>query len=128
MIINTLIAACSDPNDPVGCLNPPVSIQPLPSAGANGMVTLGPIINFLNLGFKLMFIAAGFFAFFNLIMAGYGFMSAGGDAKAVTAAWNKIQMTFIGIIIIVASFLIAAIMGKIIFDDPRYFLQPKLII
>lgn len=122
----TLIADCS--TSPVGCLTAPSGVQPLPSVGAGGAVTLGPVILLLNLGFKLAFIGAGLYAFINLITAGYQFISAGGDAKVVTAAWNKIQQTFMGVIIIVSSFLIAAIMGRIIFGDATYFLQPTLFI
>src|SRR3989344_6101306 len=110
-----LIAQCN-PDSVIGCISPPKGVDPLPSIakGVGGAVALGPLILLLNLIFKLAFIAAGLYAFFNLITAGYQFIGAGGDAKAVTAAWNKIQQTFLGIIVIISSFLIAAIMGRII--------------
>ena len=124
-----LIADCT--TSPLGCLTAPSGVQALEKIEEGGKVVgieLGPILLLVNLGFKLMFIGAGLYGFFNLIAAGYGFMSAGGDAKQVTAAWNKIQQTFMGIVIMVASFLLAAIMGQLLFGDATYFLQPKLIL
>ena len=122
------IAQCA--SSVVGCISPPKGITPFPTAkiGGAGVLMLGPAILLLNLILKLVFIAAGLYAFFNLIAAGYQFIGAGGDAKAVAAAWNKIMGTFIGIIVIISSFLIAAIMGRIFFGDATYFLQPSLFI
>lgn len=119
-----LIADCA--NSIIGCITPPQGVVPLPAVGPDGDVSLGPIILLLNLVFKLVFIGGGLFGFLNLLAAGFGFMNAGGDAKAVSAAWNKIQQTFLGLVILVSSFLLAAIMGQIIFGNPTYFLQPSL--
>lgn len=113
-----LLADC---NSVIGCISPPPGVTPLPQGG-----DLGPIIGILNLFLKLVFIAAGLFALFNFIIAGFGFMTAGGDAKQVSAAWNKIQMSFLGLIVIVSSFLLAAILGQILFGDATYFLKPQL--
>ena len=128
ILFYVLMAACSA-TDPIGCIDAPTGVIPLPTIASGGTgITLGPIILLLNLIFKLIFVAAGLFAFLNLLAAGFGFMNAGGDAKAVSAAWNKIQQTFIGIIVIVSSFLLAAIIGRIFFDSATYFLQPTLIL
>jgi len=126
-----LTAQCS--SSVLGCISPPVGVKVLPTVTNTGplagiAVSLGPAILFVNLVFKLIFIAAGIFALFNLIGAGFQFMNAGGDAKNVTAAWDKIMQTFLGIIIMISSFLIAALMGWMIFGDATYFLQPSLLI
>lgn len=81
---------------------------------------------FLNSFLKLVFIAAGLWGFINLILAGYQFMTAGGDAKKVGEAWARIWQSLVGLLIIVSSFLIAAIMGILLFKDPSAILQPKL--
>lgn len=123
-----LVADCT--KSLLGCISPPQGVKALPAIVGKDKtgIGLGPIMLLVNLGFKILFIVAGLYAFFNLIAAGYQFMSAGGDAKAVSAAWNKIQQTFMGIIIMVASFLLAAIMGQLLFGNLFYFLQPTLII
>lgn len=81
---------------------------------------------FLNSLLKLVFIAAGLWGFLNLILAGYQFMTAGGDPKKVGEAWARIWQSLLGLLIIVSSFLIAAIMGILLFKDPAAILQPKL--
>ncbi|MBI2611607.1 hypothetical protein HYW54_02555 [Candidatus Gottesmanbacteria bacterium] len=128
-MLELIAQTCKD--SPLGCLEAPSGVVKLPTItieGGGRGIGLGPIILLVNLGFKILFIGAGLYAFFNLITAGYQFIGAGGDAKAVTAAWSKIQQTFIGIIVIVVSFLIAAIFGQILFGDALYFLQPSLTI
>lgn len=88
--------------------------------GPQGLVTL--LSNLL----QLVFIAAGIYAFINLIIAGFQFMTAGGDSKAIDKAWGKIWQSLIGLIIVVGSFALAALFGYIIFHDAGYILHPKI--
>lgn len=88
--------------------------------GASGLVTL--LSNLL----QLVFIAAGIYAFFNLIFAGFQFMSAGGDSKAIEKAWSKIWQSLLGLVIVVGSFALAALIGFIVFGRADYILNPKI--
>ena len=54
----------------------------------------GGLGNFLNNILMLISTVAGLFALFNLIMAGYGYMSANGDEKKVQQAWRKFGKAF----------------------------------
>ena len=118
--VNLLIAAC----DPIiGCITPPAFITPGIDPGT-GQLT--GIMVFLNSLLRLVFIAAGLFGFFNLIIAGFQFMTAGGDPKAIGKAWEKIWQSFVGLLIIVSSFLLAAIIGILLFRDPFAILKPTL--
>lgn len=99
------------------------TVEPPPTA--YGGVFSG-LVPFLNNILRLIFVIAGLFAFFNLIIAGFGFMSAGGDPKAIEKAWSKIWQSLIGLLIIVASFLLAAIFGYLLFGDPTAILKPKI--
>lgn len=119
LILFILLAAC----DPIiGCISPPPNI---PSGiGPQGQLT--GITTFLNSILKLLFIAAGLYGFFNIILAGFDFISAGGDAKMIARAWSRIWQTVLGLLIIVSSFLLAAIIGIILFKDPTAILQPSL--
>lgn len=119
--IYTLLAATCDPT--IGCITPPDYIK----SGidpATGKFT--GILSFGNSFLKLVFIIAGLYGFFNLIIAGFQFMTAGGDAKVVGKAWEKIWQSLIGLVIIVSSFLISAIIGWLLFKDPTAILQPRL--
>lgn len=85
----------------------------------------GLILLFTNL-LRLIFVVAGIFAFINIIIAGFQYMSAAGDSKALTAAWARIWQTLIGLVIIVVSFALAALFGYLIFGDPGYILRPSI--
>ncbi len=98
--------------------------NPLPPA-YQGVTSGGLILFFTNI-LRLVFVAAGVFAFVNLIIAGFQYMSAGGDAKAVTAAWNKIWQSLLGLVLVVGSFALAALFGYILFGDAGFILSPKI--
>lgn len=88
--------------------------------GITGMVF------FLNNVLKLLFVVGGLLVLFNLVFAGFQFLNAGGDPKAIETAWNKIWQSLVGLLIIATSFLVAAIAGHILFGDATAILQPKL--
>ena len=86
----------------------------------------GGLGNFLNNILMLISTVAGLFALFNFIMAGYGYMSANGDEKKVQQAWAKIWQSLLGLGIVAAAFLIAALVGWIFFKDPTFIINPKI--
>lgn len=86
----------------------------------------GGLILFFSNILRLVFVVAGIYAFINLILAGFGYMSAGGDAKALTKSWDKIWQTFIGLAIIAGSFVLAALFGYIFFGDAMFILKPTI--
>jgi hypothetical protein len=77
-------------------------------------------------GLQFLIIAAGLYALFNLVFAGYGFMSAADDPKKVAAAWQKIWQTLLGLAFAAGAFVLAAIFGELIFDNPMFLLQPEI--
>lgn len=109
-------------DDPIGQIIAPTNI---PSAIDSTGKLVG-LIGFFNNILKLIFIVAGLYAFVNIILAGFGFMSAGGDPKVFGKSWQRIYQTILGLAIIVASFLIAAIIGIVFFKNPTALLQPSL--
>ena len=62
---------------------------------------------------KLAGVIAGLFFVFQIIMAGYGYISANGDPKKTEAAWAKIYQSAIGLAIVASAFVLASIVGKI---------------
>ena len=91
-----------------------------PEGGKPGLVGL------LNNIIRLIFILAGLFAFFQLILAGFGFISAGGNPESVDKAWSKIWQALVGLLIVIISFLIAMLMGELLFGNPQAILNPKI--
>jgi len=95
------------------------------SGGGYGDVGSG-LIAFLNNIIRLLIAVGGIWAFINLILAGYGFLSAGDDPKKMTAAWAKIWQSMMGLLFILGSFVLAAIFGYLLFGSPGAILNPKI--
>ena len=113
-----------NPSDIVGTIK-----NPLPSAYQSAISTggaSGGLMLFLTNVLRLVFVVAGVYAFLNFIIAGFQYMSAAGDSKALSAAWDRIWQSFVGLIVIVASFALAALMSQLLFGDPKFILNPVL--
>ncbi len=100
---------------------PPAYQSIIGSPGSPG----GLVLFFTNV-IRLFFVGAGVWAFVNLLIGGMQFMSAGGDAKAVSAAWNRIWQSLLGLIIIVGSFALASVFGYVLFGQADFILNPKI--
>ncbi len=90
------------------------------SANGSGLITLANSI------LKLVIVGAGLYAFWNFISAGYGFMSAGDDSKAITKAFAKFWQSLLGLVFVAGSFVLAAIFGYLIFRDPMAIISPSI--
>ena len=85
----------------------------------------GMIAFFTNL-LRLIFLIAGLFALFKIVIAGFGFISAGGEPKKIESAWANIWQSLVGLLIIVSSFVLSGIIGQVFFGDWSFILQPVL--
>ena len=63
---------------------------------------------------NLLFFFAGLAFFVNIIIAGWSYMLSSGDPKKTAAASNRLINGLIGIIIVIASFLIVRLVSNII--------------
>jgi len=95
-----------------------------PMGGYNG--TEGGIVLLLTNVLRLVFAAAGIFAFINFIIAGFQYMTAGGDSKAMASAWSRIWQSLLGLVIIVMSFALASLISYLMFGDATFILNPKV--
>ena len=81
---------------------------------------------FFNNIIKFIIISAGIYTLFNLVFAGYAFLSAGDDPKKMQGAWSKIWQSLLGLAITAGSFTLAGIFGKLVFNDWGALLQFKV--
>jgi hypothetical protein len=104
-----------------GTIKPPDQL-----VGKYDTATPQGLFTFLNNIMKLMIYGAGLFALINFILAGYGFLSANGDSQKVEQAFAKIWQSLIGLLIAAGAFILAGVIGLIVFGDASAILQPKL--
>lgn len=109
--------------NPFGTIAPPPGVNTYIETRSGLIPGLVP---FLNNGIKMVIVIAGLYAFINVIMAGYGFMSAGGDSKQIEKAVSKLTQSLIGLLLIAGSFVLAAIFGWLLFKDPMFILRPQI--
>ncbi len=72
---------------------------------------------------RIFIVFAGVYALFNFVLAGYGFMSAGGEPGKIAAAWNKIWQTALGLLVVVGAFILGSIFGYLLYGNPNQFFQ-----
>ncbi len=104
----------------IGTIPPPSPLKKF------GPIQAGGIGRFINLIIYIIIVAAGLYALFNLLLAGYAFMSAGDDPKKMAAAWGKIYQTVLGLVVVAGSFVLAAIFGWLIYGDWNALLKPTI--
>lgn len=113
--MNSLIA-----ENPFGTVDTPDAIS---NFGTEPGPAFGRLIQF---GLRALVVGAAIYAIFNLVLAGYSFMSAGDDSKKVAGAWAQIYQTIIGLAVSAGAFALAAIIGQLIFGKPLFLLQPSI--
>lgn len=64
---------------------------------------------------RLSIILAGIYTLINLILAGYGYLSANGDPKMVQKAHERIWRSFLGLAIVTGSLVIASVIGLFLY-------------
>ncbi len=75
---------------------------------------------------RFVVVVAGVFALWQLLLGGFAFISSGGDKGKIAEAQNKIQMSLIGLVVIAASFIIIALISKVLFGSFTEILVPNL--
>jgi hypothetical protein len=106
-------------NDIFGTVTTPPGVDKFPT-GPGGLVV------FISNIIKLITVVAGIYGLFNIISAGYTYLSSGGNAKATEQAMNQLNYSLIGLMIIVGSFTITALISLLLFGDATYILNPKI--
>lgn len=84
------------------------------------------LTGFLSNIIILLTIVGGVWALFNLVMGGFALITADGDAKEMSKVGERMTMTVVGLILMVAAPLIAALIGLFVFGDATMLLQPTI--
>ena len=79
------------------------------------------LFKFISQMAQLAGVVAGLYFAFNIIAAGYMYLSANGDVKKTEQAWAKIWQSILGMIVVASAFVIVSVIGGIIGIDPLKF-------
>lgn len=107
-------------NNFFGGVTPPVNPIYNTSICGSGLVVIA------NLFIKITFLIAGLFSLWKFIEAGFVFIGSEGDPQKVAQARDKITMTFVGLLVMIASFALAGIVGAVFFGSASALLNPSL--
>lgn len=115
------LIAQSDAN-PFGKIEAPAAVQESYGVLGQGAGLTGLVSNLII----LITVVGGIWALFNILMAGFMVITSEGDAKKLSEMSSKISGTVIGLLVMIAAPLLAALIGVFFFGDPMYFLNPEI--
>lgn len=130
MILYSLLAKFGDPPPPgtsggsgadtfFGTITPPPALSAYDSSGG--------LIVFTSNAIRLAVIVGGLIALFNIVMAGYTYLTAGGDSKAHEKVMSKLTQSLWGIVIMILAPAFMALIGFLLFKNSSYFLSPTIV-
>lgn len=103
-------------DDVVGTINPPQTV--ISSIGQTG--------DFISAIVRFITVIAGLYALWQFITGGFGFITSGGDKGKIQTATQQIMMAITGLVVIGASFILASIIGRLLFGAGFNLLSPTL--
>jgi hypothetical protein len=77
------------------------------AVGSKMNIVIGRLID-------VMIVVAGLYFLIQVILAGYAYISAGGDTKKTQDAWRKIQNSVLGLLIVVIAWVLTGLIGSIV--------------
>ena len=107
------------PSDQLGIIEPPPGVE-------NYGNTVVGITAFISALLRLSAVVAGIWSLFNFIIAGFMYISNQGDSGIHQKVVERFTMTIFGLVVIVASYSIAGLVGLIIFGDANFIISPKI--
>lgn len=105
----------------IGDVMPPVAITNWAIGQPN---SAGGLVAFISTIIRLITIVAGIFTMLNFVAAGAKYVFSMGNTNANVEVRDKLLFSVIGLLIIVASYTIAALFGLIFFGDATFILRP----
>lgn len=83
----------------------------------SGTAALSQVANTISAIIGFMTVAAGVWFMFEMLFSGYEWISAGGDAKKLEGARQRITHGFMGLLIVVGAWALLAVTGQFLGYD-----------
>ena len=84
------------------------------------------IVNFASVLLRVFTIVCGIFFIFNMVVAGYYFVTSSGDSATFGKFKDSLYYSLIGLFLLAAALMIAGLIGTIFFGSASYIIQPAL--
>lgn len=97
-----------------------------PLTGYGSVESSMGLSTFISNVVTVIFAAAGLFAFFNFMIAGFSYITAAGDTKKIEAATYSINMSLIGLVVMVAAAAITGVVSYLLFGSATAILSPSI--
>lgn len=101
-----------------GTITPPAAIANYGSSGGLIMLTTNVL--------RMAIIIGGLIGLFNIVMAGYTYLTSSGDAKAHEKVMSKLNMSLWGLVIMILAPALMALAGFLLFKDATFFISPVI--
>lgn len=111
-----LLAASAAHAQVVGTINPPQTV----------ISDISQTTNFISIIVRFITVIAGLYAMWQFLSGGLGFITASGDKGKVQQAQQQIMNAILGLAIIGASFILGAIIGRLLFGATFNLFEPVL--
>lgn len=118
MTTHTLIAQ----TDIFGKVSPPPGVASYDAQAGGGI----GLIAFVSTLLQIATVLLGLWVFMQFFFAGYEYVTSSGDTGAHNKVKDRLTMSITGLVIIVGSYSIAALLGLIFFGDATFIINPKL--
>lgn len=112
----------------IGTIDLPPGVDRYQAAAAdpaNGGAKIG-IIYFISNLIKIFAVVAGIWTLFNVVLAGYIYITSSGDAGSHQKVQTQVTNSVIGLILITMTFAFGGLIGLIFFGDATFILNPRL--
>ncbi len=84
------------------------------------------IVLFISNMIRFAIILGGIWALINIFLAAFLYLTGGGKADTHSKVSSKFTMSVIGLLLMIVSYTVAALVGQIFYGDSNYILSPTI--
>jgi hypothetical protein len=103
-----------------GNIEAPPGVQTYGGQDPSGLIAL------LNNVLKIAVVVGGLFTLVNLIISGIQYIGSSGEPKLIQQASSRIWISLLGLVVIVGSIALAALIGQIFFGNSSAIISPTI--
>ncbi len=122
----TTILAANPVDSTIGTIDTPPGVDKQ-IAASNLATDEIAIFFFLSSLIKIVNVVAGIWVAFNIVFAGFNYISGQGSADAHKKVRDKITMSFVGLFLLAIAYMAVAVISLLLFGDAGYVLKPDIV-